>query len=90
MGLIDVDQLKDVCTTSSSRGNKSELAGSLRSHDGPLSVDERTAKKTEKDYKNSNFKKNDDEDEENAVITGCNNTKSYHSGVALMAKADEL
>ncbi len=92
MGLIDVEQLKANSTMSSSRGNMDELAGPSRPHDGPLSGDERATKKTEKAYINSHFTQNDDEDEENAVIRGDNNVKSYSNPTPslLMAKADEL
>ncbi len=89
MGLIDIDQLKNSGTTSSLRGESQALAGSLRPHDGLLSGDERTTKNSEKVEKNRSLRQNDHEDEETAVTTGYNHTKSCRSGITMLAKADE-
>ena len=92
-GLIDVDQLKQQAKHPCD-GNRSGLnesrSGSGRPLVGVQSDASRSPKNGEKDYKNSNFKQNDDEGEENAIIKGYNNEKSYHSSMVMLSKAEEL
>lgn len=87
MGLINIKQLENTLTTTSSRGKSTQVAGSTRPQSGAKTGGKRADKTTHKASPSKASKETDKQTSENAPLNK-NNHASYRSGSSLPLTAE--